>query len=85
MVFVLALDADQVAELARQHVDSQYRLHASVGAPIVAHVNGDPRKLVGELLRLAFIGAAAEAAAQADGPKSAHDVVRTAHLDWRSL
>ncbi len=55
------LDELAIQELRRLHAEKRFRLAFSVGLSGQAHLDGDPQALVTEVLRLAHIGAVAEA------------------------
>lgn len=77
------LDVAGVDEVIGLHRQTHLRLAFSVGETGWAHLLGDPQALVSELLRLARIGAIAEAEARRDGKKPIRLVVDEARRRWR--
>lgn len=74
------LSVDQVRELIATHRRHGLILRTAEGYDLCA--NGDRQLLVTEILRLALLGALAEAAAGEDGAQRVRHIVRAAAAGW---
>jgi hypothetical protein len=82
---LVSLKPDEVMALVRIHAEKRLRLAFSVGLAGQVQLNGDPIAPVTELLRLALIGARAEATELIDPGESVAEAVRKARIAWKLL
>ena len=78
----MSLKRDDIQVLLTTHADKMLELATTRGASGAVHLNGSPRDLVDELLRLAHIGAHAEQLADTSPRATVTSAVREASTWW---